>query len=79
MNIVELSSFKVSVIVPCYNVAQYIDRCMECLGRQTMRDFELICIDDGSTENTLLLLSTYKFKRGGNNSTYREPRSVSSS
>lgn len=53
-------SCKISVIVPCYNVSKYIDRCIECLNVQTFKDFEIICIDDGSTDNTLQILNKYK-------------------
>lgn len=42
----------VSIIVPCYNVAAYIDVCLESLTRQTLRSIEIICINDGSTDNT---------------------------
>lgn len=47
---------KVSVIVPCYNVGQYVERFMRCLKNQTMTDFETICIDDGSSDNTIDVL-----------------------
>lgn len=42
----------VSIIVPCYNVAAYIDTCLESLTRQTLYHIEIICINDGSTDNT---------------------------
>lgn len=54
--------YKISVVVPCYNVSKYIDRCMECLNEQTFKDFEIICINDGSTDNTLEILNKYKRK-----------------
>lgn len=40
----------VSIIVPCYNVAPYVDACMDSLVRQTLRDIEIICVNDGSTD-----------------------------
>lgn len=43
----------ISVIVPMYNVRPYIGQCVESLQRQTFRDFQVICIDDGSTDDTL--------------------------
>ncbi len=46
------SSF-ISVVVPVYNVAEYIDGCMESLVRQTYTDFEVILINDGSTDGSL--------------------------
>ena len=42
----------ISVILPVYNVEKYIDACMESLLRQTMQDFELILVNDGSTDNS---------------------------
>lgn len=41
---------KVSVIVPCYGVEKYIDRCMESLVNQTLKDLEIILVDDGSLD-----------------------------
>ncbi len=41
----------VSIIVPCYNGGQYLDNLMAALDRQTFRDFEIVIIDDGSTDN----------------------------
>lgn len=47
---------KVSVIVPCYNVAPYIAACLDSLVNQTLRDIEIICVDDKSTDNTLEII-----------------------
>ena len=44
----------VSIIVPCYNVAPYVDACMDSLVRQTLRDIEIICVNDGSTDLSLI-------------------------
>ena len=50
---------KISVIVPCYNVAPYVGRCLDSLINQTLGDIEIICIDDKSTDNTLEILQEY--------------------
>ena len=47
---------KLSVIVPCYNVAPWIDRCLFSIINQSLTDLEIICIDDKSTDNTLEML-----------------------
>ena len=49
-------SAAVSIIVPCYNVAPYLDECLESLVRQTWEDLEIICVNDGSTDDTPAVL-----------------------
>ena len=50
---------KISIIIPCYNVEKYLDRCMESILSQTLSDIEIICINDGSTDNSLVFLNKY--------------------
>ena len=50
---------KVSVIVPVYNVAEYLGQCLDTILLQTLQDIEVICVDDGSTDNSLNILNTY--------------------
>ena len=50
---------KVSIIVPCYNVEQYLRECLDSLVNQTMKDIEIICFNDASTDNTLSILNEY--------------------
>ena len=53
---------KVSVIVPVYNVESYLEECLESFINQTLKDIEIICINDASTDNSLQKLKEYKNK-----------------
>ena len=48
------SSPKVSVVMPCFDSAEHIDATLRSLSEQLFLDFELIVVDDGSTDDTLL-------------------------
>ena len=50
---------KVSIIVPVFNSELFIDKCLNSLINQTLRDIEIICVDDGSTDNSLLKLKEF--------------------
>lgn len=48
---------KVSILVPIYNVEKYLRECLDSLVTQTLQDIEIICINDGSTDNSLNIIS----------------------
>lgn len=50
---------KVSIIIPIYNVEKYLDRCMESLLNQTLKDIEIIMVDDGSPDNCPKMCDDY--------------------
>lgn len=50
---------KVSVIVPVYNVAAYLSKCLDSILNQTLEDIEVICVDDGSTDGSGEILDRY--------------------
>lgn len=52
----------VSIIVPMYNIEKYIDQCLESLVKQTYKDFEILLIDDGSTDSTAEKCMAWKRK-----------------
>ena len=52
----------VSVLVPIYNVEEYLDQCLKSLAMQTLEDIEIICINDGSTDNSSRILQKYAKK-----------------
>lgn len=47
---------KVSVIIPIYNEEKYLDKCLDSVSGQTLKEIEIICVDDGSTDNSLNIL-----------------------
>lgn len=53
---------KISVIIPVYNVADYLPKCLDSLLNQTFKDMEIICIDDCSPDNSLQILKMYAQK-----------------
>ena len=52
----------VSVIVPVYNTGEYLANCLESLLHQTLHNIEIICVDDGSTDNSLEILKSFASK-----------------
>lgn len=52
----------ISVIVPVYNVEQYLDECVKSILSQTYKDFELILVDDGSTDRSGVMCDEYAEK-----------------
>lgn len=53
---------KVSVIVPIYNSEQYLKHCLDCILNQTLKEIEIICVDDGSTDSSPNILKEYQEK-----------------
>lgn len=51
---------KVSIIVPVYNAEKYLDRCMQSIYAQTLKEYEIILVNDGSKDNSLALCREYE-------------------
>ena len=51
--ITESKKPKISVIVPVYNTEKYLDECLNSVENQTLKDIEIICVNDGSTDKSL--------------------------
>lgn len=49
----------ISVIIPVYNAARYLRRCLDSLVGQTYRELEIICVNDGSTDESESILTEY--------------------
>lgn len=51
---------KISVIVPIYNIEQYLKNCVDSIIKQTYKNLEIILVDDGSTDNSGKICDEYK-------------------
>lgn len=52
----------ITVVVPVYNMEQYLEKCIESLLNQTISNYEIILVDDGSTDNSLMMCNNYAQK-----------------
>ena len=50
---------KVSVIIPIYNAQDYLERCLDSVCNQTLKDIEIICVNDASTDKSIDILNKY--------------------
>ena len=55
---------KVSIIVPVYNVEKYIDKCLDSLVNQTLKDIQIIIVNDGSKDDSIKIIKEYQEKYG---------------
>ena len=58
---------KVSVVVPVYNAEKYLEQCLDSLRKQTLKEIEIICVNDGSTDKSGEILAenaAYYLRRG---------------
>ena len=56
------NSPKISLIIPIYNMGRYLRECLDSIIKQSLKELEIICIDDGSTDDTLEILKEYQWK-----------------
>ena len=68
----------ISVIIPMYNVEKYIGECLDSLLAQTFKDFEIIVVDDCSTDSSPAIVESYKEKFGGRLSISRMKKNTGS-
>ena len=57
-----MEEIKVSVIVPVYNAEEHLSQCLDTIVNQTLKEIEIICVDDGSTDHSLEILNQYAQK-----------------
>lgn len=53
---------KISIIIPIYNMGMYLSQCLNTVLSQSLKEIEIICINDGSTDNSLEILTNYSWK-----------------
>ena len=58
--LIMFENVKVSIIIPVYNTQKYIKKCLDSVINQTYRNIEIICINDGSTDDSINILKEYK-------------------
>jgi glycosyltransferase involved in cell wall biosynthesis len=51
---------KVSVLIPIYNVEKYLDKCLASVVNQTLKDIEILCLDDGSTDSSSKIIEKFR-------------------
>ena len=57
------SEIKVSVIIPVYNVEKYLKQNLKSITEQTLKEIEIICVDDGSTDSSYKIIEDFAKKR----------------
>lgn len=57
-----MNSIKVSILVTSYNVESYIEECLQSLLSQTLKETEIVVVDDGSTDRTIPIIEKYSSK-----------------
>lgn len=57
-----MDNIKVSIIIPIYNVEKYLRECLESVVNQTLKEIEIICVNDGSPDNSLSIIEEYAKK-----------------
>ena len=57
-----MSCPKISIIIPVYNQEKWLNECLESIISQTLKEIEIICVNDGSTDDSLKILEIYKDK-----------------
>ena len=51
---------KVSIIVPVYNSEEFVSETLDCLLKSSLKEIEIVCVNDGSSDNSLAILDQYK-------------------
>ena len=63
---------KISIIIPVYNCGKYLNKCLDSLINQSLKDFEIICVDDGSTDSSGKIVTDYSERESRIKKIYQE-------
>ena len=58
----EDKDIKISVMIPVYNTSKYLEKCLNSIINQSLKEIEIICVNDGSTDNSLEILREFQEK-----------------
>ena len=58
----EVNKYKISVLIPVYNTEKYLKSCLDSVIKQSLKDIEIICVNDGSSDSSALILNEYQEK-----------------
>ena len=61
-SLIENSNITISIIIPIYNVEKYLSECLESIINQSYKNLEIICVNDGSTDKSLIIIKEYEKK-----------------
>lgn len=56
-----MANVKISIIIPVYNCEQYLEQCLKSVLSQTLRELEVLCVDDGSTDGSVKVIKEFMF------------------
>lgn len=62
MEVNSKKQIKVSVVIPIYNVEKYLRQCLDSVVNQTLQEIEIICVNDGSTDSSPMIIAEYAAK-----------------
>lgn len=58
----EVNKYKVSILIPVYQTEKYLSKCLDSVLNQSLKEIEIVCVNDGSTDNSLSILKSYQEK-----------------
>ncbi len=57
-----MNNIRISIIIPVYNTSKFLEKCLKSVIEQDFKEIEIICVNDGSIDNSLEILNKFKEK-----------------